>query len=89
MNTSLYADDTYLMMSDLNLTSLQNRINIELQNIDLWLRKNKLSLNFAKSTYLVIHKQLFRAIKNTFKIKINNIMLNRFPIVKYLGLFID
>ena len=29
INTTPYADDTYLMMSDLNLTSLQNRINIE------------------------------------------------------------
>ena len=34
MNTTLYANDAYLMMSDLNLTSLQNRDNIELQNID-------------------------------------------------------
>ena len=29
MNTTLQADDTYLMMSDLNLMSLQNQINIE------------------------------------------------------------
>ena len=76
-------------MSDLNLTSWQNRINIELKNIDFWLRKNKLSLNFAKSTFLVIHKQPFRTVKNTFKIKINNIMLTKSPTVKYLGLFID
>ena len=39
MNTILYADDTYLIMSDLNLTSLQNRVNIELKNVDFWLRK--------------------------------------------------
>ena len=89
MNTTLYADDTYLMMSDLNLTSLQNRINIELKNIDFWLRKNKLSLNFSKSTFLLIHKQPSRTIKSTFEIKINDIMLTRSPIVKYLGLFID
>ena len=36
MNTNFYADDTYLIMSDLNLTSLQNRINIELKNIDFF-----------------------------------------------------
>ena len=89
MNTTLYADDTYLMMSDLNLTSLQNRINIELKNIDFWLRKNKLSSNFSKSTFLLIHKQPSRTIKSTFEIKINDIMLTRSPIVKYLGLFID
>ena len=89
MNTTLYTDDTYLMMSDLNLTSLQNRINIKLKNIDFWLRKNKLSLNFSKSTFLLIHKQPSRTIKSTFEIKINDIMLTRSPIVKYPGLFID
>ena len=34
MNTTLYADDTYLMMSDSNLTSLQIRVIIELENTD-------------------------------------------------------
>ena len=86
MNTTLYADDTYLMMSDLNLTSLQNQINIELKNIDFWLRKNKLSLNFSKSTLLLIHKQPYRTIESTFKIKINDIMLTRSPVIKYLEL---
>ena len=52
MNTTLYADDMYLMMSDLNLASLQNRINVELKNIDFWLRKNKSTLSFSKSTFL-------------------------------------
>ena len=86
MNTTLYADDMYLMMSDLNLTTLQNRINIELKNIDFWLRKNKLSLNFSKLTFLLIDKQPSRTIKSTFEIKINDIMLTRSPIVKYLRL---
>ena len=34
MNTTLYADDTYLMMLDSNLTSLQIPGNVELENID-------------------------------------------------------
>ena len=86
MNTTLYADDTYLMMSDLDLMSLQNQVNIKVKNIDFWLRKNKLSLNFLESTFLLIHKQPSRTIKSTFKI--NNIMLASSPIVKYLELFI-
>ena len=56
-------DDTYLIMSDLNLTSLQNQVNIQLKNIDFWLRNNKLSLNFSKSTFLLIHKQSSRTIE--------------------------
>ena len=77
------------MMSNLNLKSLQNRVNTELKSIDFWLRKDKLSLNFSKSTFLLIHKQPPRTIESTFKIKINNIMQARFSIVKYLRLFID
>ena len=73
MNTTLYADDTYLMMSDSNLTSLQIRVNIELENTDFWL-KSKLFLNFSKSTFLLIHKQPSRTIESTFKIKINDII---------------
>ena len=88
MNTTLYFVD-FAMMSNLNLASLQNRINIELKNIDFWLRKNKLSSNFSKSTLLLIHKQFSRIIKSTFAIKINDITLTRSPIVKYLGTFVD
>jgi len=44
-STTLFTDDAYLMMSDENLQSLQNRTNQQLHKIDIWLRKNKLSLN--------------------------------------------
>ena len=47
--TTLCADDTYLAMSDKDLDSLKIRANKEISKIDLWLRKNKLSLNYAKS----------------------------------------
>ena len=48
MNTTLYADDTYLMMSDLNLTSLQNR-NIEKKQIIIKLCK----INFFSNTQTI------------------------------------
>ena len=41
-NTILFADDTFLALSDNNLSKLQSRVNIELHKIDLWLKKNKL-----------------------------------------------
>ena len=51
MNTTLYANDTYLMMSDLNLTSLQNEINIELKNIDFRLRKTNYLKTFQNQLF--------------------------------------
>ena len=35
--TTLFADDTYLCLSDPDLRSLQNRVNTDLKNSDAWL----------------------------------------------------
>ena len=45
--TTLFADDTYLTLSDESLTNLKNRANELLTNINVWLRSNKLSLNYS------------------------------------------
>ena len=36
------------------MLGLEAQINTELKNINLWLRANKLSLNVAKTEYMVI-----------------------------------
>ena len=53
--TILYADNTYQAMSNKGLDSLEIPANKEILKIDLWLRKNKLSLNDAKSNYMIIN----------------------------------
>ena len=56
----IYADDTTLF-STINAFNLQNRssishnINSELSKILLWLQVNKLSLNVAKSKFMLFH----------------------------------
>ena len=42
-DTILFADDTFLALSDHNLSKLQNRVNIELSKIDLWMKKTSFS----------------------------------------------
>ena len=39
LQTTLYADDTYLSLFNILLISLENRVNTELITIDHWLRK--------------------------------------------------
>jgi len=39
-NTVLYADDTYLCLSDKNLNDLQLAVNSELVKVDRWMRLN-------------------------------------------------
>ena len=52
----LFADDTALIMQDENLSNLGKKVKSELINVELWLRKNKLSLNCDKPhTWLLAH----------------------------------
>lgn len=56
----LYADDTSLTTSvelvfRQNPDGIQNCINAELENINIWLKLNKLSLNISKTKYMIFH----------------------------------
>ena len=49
----LFADSTFLVIMDDELSRLEHRVNSQLQLIDKWLRKNKLTLNLSKTTYML------------------------------------
>ena len=49
----LFADDTNILYSHKNLTSLENVINFELNNVFQWLTSNKLTLNQNKSNFVI------------------------------------
>ena len=88
-DTILFADDTFLAMPDNNLSKLQNRVNTELRKIDLWMKKNKLQLNYSKTHYLLLDKQLNRSCLTNFNISLNSIDIKRIKSIKYLGIYID
>ena len=56
-DVTIFADDTFLLLSASNLDKLEKRVNYELRKIDHWLWKNKLSLNYVKTNYMIINKQ--------------------------------
>ena len=90
--TVLYADDTYLCLSNKNLDNLQHMVNVELIKVDNSLCSNKSSLNYSKSTFM-----LPKSLKNnsnlsetcSFQIKINDSCFQRTTCAKYLGILID
>ena len=90
--TVLYADDTYICLSHKNLDNLQDMVNVELIKVDNWLRSNKLSLNYSKSTFM-----LTKSLKNnsnlsetcSFQIKINNSCFQQTTCANYLAVLID
>ena len=50
---SVYADDTSLCHQAMNVTQLNETVNIDLAILDTWLQDNKLSLNVAKTQSLL------------------------------------
>ena len=50
----MYADDTSLAHSAKDVKDIISTMNIELENLKVWLHGNKLSLKVAKITFMLI-----------------------------------
>ena len=84
---TLFADDTNLHMSHSDLSLLQMEVSQEINKVDDWLGKNKLSLNYYKSSYMIIGNRL--GARNSFNLLINSNIIPRSNTVKYLGVILD
>ena len=87
--TTLFADDTYLCLEAKDLKTLEIVVNTKLQKIDNWLRRNKLSLNYNQTNFLLINKHPYKKLGCNFTLSINNTSMNRTNSVKYLGVYLD
>ena len=85
----MFADDTCLALSDINLSNLERKVNYQLQLINQWLKRNKLKLNYSKTTYLLFNKQPHVQVCSKFRLHINKSLLERENAVKYLGVWTD
>ena len=87
MNCILFADDTSLLLSGKNLKELEAETNCELEKVADYLRANKLSLNAAKTTYVVVPPKN-KTVKEKLEIKINNNLITEVDEFKFLGVLI-
>ena len=85
----MYADDTniYFNIEEFDQYNLQQDITKELENITLWLKRNKLSLNVQKTKLMVFHRKQ-KQIKEL-NIVINGITIERVESFNFFGLIID
>ena len=83
----LFADDTSLFMSDVNLERLVTNFNIELDRISQWLCTNKLILNVKKTNYMIFTNRNINT--DQVKVKINDELINCCDSLKFLGISID
>ena len=86
---TLFADDTYLTLTDNDLNTLQTRVNNELNSLNNWFLKHKLSLNYSKTNFLLINKTPYRPVDYIFQLSFNGTSINRVQNIKYLGVYID
>ena len=82
----LYADDTFLCAQSNDLKILETEVNEELGKVFDWLRSNKLTLNIAKSKYMIVTNK--RNI-TPMSIHIQDTELGECESYKYLGVIFD
>ena len=83
----LFADDTTILFSHSDYSSLVNILNKELVEVYSWFKSNKLSLNSSKTNYIIFSKSSISPSNSD--IIINNESINRVLSTKFLGVIID
>ena len=87
----LFADDTNLTASANSMTDLEAAVNSDLENLRKWLIANKLSLNVAKTEFMLIgSKLMIKNISNSHpNVFIENNQIKQVHECKNLGVTID
>ena len=86
LNTKLFADDAVLTSSNKCLKTLITSVNCELGKIDDWMKINKLTFNYDKTTYMIITQ---KKEKPQSEVKIGKNTVEEVSQIKYLGVFFD
>ena len=87
LTPTLFADVTVLYISGSNSTELQIIVNTKLEKVNEWLHFNKLSLNYSKTSYMIVSRKNNQL--TDFNVKINDNTITPSTCVKHLGVFID
>ncbi len=82
----LFADDSAAYASSECIETLTGVVNTELNNLSEWFKANKLSLNIAKTHFLVIGKNNH---EDRVRIQINGNAIAQERHIKFLGIIVD
>ena len=89
MNTTFhFADDTYLKYSSSCENNIRKKMNKDLSLLFEWLCANRLSLNVAKTEF-IIFKPTRKNLKNRVTLRLNGKNIFESKKIKYLGLIVD
>ena len=84
----MYADDTtlYFNLEDFNSETMNDDINSCLDEINVWLKLNKLTVNVSKTKFMVFHK---RRDVPKLNLSLNNINIESVSHFTFLGIILD
>ena len=85
----MYADDTSLTLSAYDPTTLEENLNKELEEVQKWLKSNKLTLNVKKTKYMIIGSHYRLRHLNDLNVTVNGQRLTRATNYRYLGIEVD
>ena len=86
----MYADDTHITYADVDVNSIQLNLKHDLGNLNKWLISNKLTLNTAKTEFMLIgSRQKLSNFSSQPELLIDNVPIEKVTFVKSLGIFID
>ena len=83
----LFADDTNIYCEAESMKNLET-VNKELRKLDTWLIINRLSLNIAKTNFLIFHPYN-KPINQRITLKINKKAISESECIEYLGVMVD
>ena len=75
----MYADDTSLTLSAYDPATLEEKLNKDLDEVQKWLKSNKLTLNVKNTKYMIRH------LNSDFSVTVNSQQLTRVTNYRYLG----
>ena len=86
----MYADDTHTTYAYVVVNSIQLNLNHDLGNLNKWLISNKLTLNTAKTEFMLIgSRKKLSTLSSPPELSIDNVPIEQVTSVKSLGIFID
>ena len=87
----MFADDTNISIPGRTLADLEPMINSELANLNCWLKANRLSLNVAKTEFMIIgsSQRLLAESNDEICVSLENQQIERVNHTKSLGVTID
>jgi len=85
----LFADDTNILFTNKDLSRLKDTVNREMISISQWFNVNKLSINVAKTKYIVFHQKGRSVDCENLHISINDNRIENVCSMKFLGVIID